>query len=87
MDAVVREMMSITDEMAAPDAGKEDQSDADKCRLVLLAVVRAHLTVLEVCRPPLVPGLRHRQKVLAVARRGAPRQGEGYSFDNELLGS
>eukprot|EP00965_Chrysotila_dentata_P006528 212571-Pleurochrysis_carterae.AAC.1 len=70
-------MMNITDEMAATDAKKVIQGDADKRWLVLLAVVRAHLPELEVRRPPLLQGLHHRREVSAVDRCGAPRQGGG----------
>eukprot|EP00965_Chrysotila_dentata_P106285 3510259-Pleurochrysis_carterae.AAC.1 len=64
MDGVVCEMIHITDGMAATDA-KEGPGDAQKRRLVLLWVLRAHLPVLEVRRPPLLQVVRHRRGVSA----------------------
>eukprot|EP00965_Chrysotila_dentata_P193974 6176072-Pleurochrysis_carterae.AAC.1 len=57
MDAVVREMINITDEMAATDAKKVKAMRMIVGWYVLIAVVRAHLPVLEVRRPP-IQGLR-----------------------------
>eukprot|EP00965_Chrysotila_dentata_P160885 5312524-Pleurochrysis_carterae.AAC.6 len=69
------------DEYHRQDGGhrrEEGQGDADKLRLVLLAVMRAHLPVmLEVWRPSLVQGLRHRCEVPSVAQCGAYQQGGG----------
>eukprot|EP00965_Chrysotila_dentata_P006696 218810-Pleurochrysis_carterae.AAC.1 len=68
------------DEQYRRDGGhrcQEGQGNADKRWLVLLTVVCAHLPVLEVGRPSLTQGLRHRREVSAVARCGAPWQGGG----------
>eukprot|EP00965_Chrysotila_dentata_P134226 4438707-Pleurochrysis_carterae.AAC.1 len=74
MDSVVHEMMNILDEMAATDA-KKVKAMRTSVGVVLLAVLCAHLPVLEVRRPLLIQGVRHWRKVPAVARRGAPWQG------------
>eukprot|EP00965_Chrysotila_dentata_P093285 3081556-Pleurochrysis_carterae.AAC.1 len=66
MDGVVREMINITDEMAATDAknvkamhSSVDWFSSPSCALIYQCSVR---------RPPLVKGLRHRRKVPAVTR-------------------
>eukprot|EP00965_Chrysotila_dentata_P096522 3189642-Pleurochrysis_carterae.AAC.1 len=70
MDAVVREMMNITNGIAATDAKKIKAMRTSVGCFSSLAVVRAHLPVLEVNFPPLIQGLCHRREVPAVARRG-----------------
>eukprot|EP00965_Chrysotila_dentata_P069028 2281057-Pleurochrysis_carterae.AAC.1 len=72
MDAVVGEMMNITDDMAATDAKK---AKAMRTSVGWFSSPCAHLPVLNVCRPSLLQGLRHRREVSTLARCGAPRQG------------
>eukprot|EP00965_Chrysotila_dentata_P109209 3609103-Pleurochrysis_carterae.AAC.1 len=77
MDGVARENDDEHHRRDGSHRREEGQRNAHGRRLVLLTVVRAHLLVLKVRRPPLIKGLRHRRKVPAVARCSAPRQGGG----------
>eukprot|EP00965_Chrysotila_dentata_P160648 5304744-Pleurochrysis_carterae.AAC.1 len=74
MDAVVREMLNITEKMAATDAKKVKamRTSVGWFSLPTCALIYREL---EVRRPSLLPGPRHRRKVLAVAQRRASQQG------------
>eukprot|EP00965_Chrysotila_dentata_P020340 674537-Pleurochrysis_carterae.AAC.1 len=83
----VREMMNITDEMAATDV-KKVKAMRMSVGLFSLAVVRAHLPVLTSKYAALNSSKGYAIGAKLRQRLDAELHGkEGESFDNELLGS